>query len=332
MLLPGAFPPEREGPGSANDEPPAGPPNVRWTYHFIRQSACPMCGADLSDSRMHGLRLNRSQGLNPRRKPGIAVSILRCRNCGLLFPDPVPVPDRLEDHYGMPPETYWQGATLDPEPGTFRREIETVRQLLPGCQMIRALDIGMGVGKAARVMRDAGFDVSGLEPSRPFFERAIRYLGDDPVRFQHATFETARFPETSFNFVTFGAVLEHLHDPDAALVQALRWLQPGGIMHAEVPNATYLVARLLNLWFRFVGTTFVSNVSPMHPPFHITEFTERSFRLHGARRGYALVHSWLDVGRDPNLPAGLDPLLRTVMAHTGTGMQLTVFLRKHGAP
>ncbi len=329
--MPDACAGEGQGTGSQNAGPLAGPPKRRSAYHFIRQAACPMCGADLSRCTMHGLRLNRSQDLNPRRKPGIAVSILRCRICGLLFPDPVPVPDQLEDHYGMPPETYWQGAMLDPEPGTFRREIEAAKRLLPGCQTIRALDIGMGVGKAARVMRAAGFDVWGMEPSRPFFERAISFLGDDPARFQHAAPETARFPEQWFDFVTFGAVLEQLHDPDAALVRALRWLRPGGIVHAEVPNATYLVARLLNLWFRLVGTTFVSNVSPMHPPFHITEFTERSFRLHGARRGHALVHSWIDVGRDPNLPAILAPLLGAVMARTGIGMQMTVFLRKEGA-
>jgi len=310
-------------------EPAPGAPSI--TYRFVRHAGCPMCGASIAEARMHGLRLNRSQGLNPRHKPGIAVSIMRCGSCGLMFPDPMPVPERLEDHYGIPPESYWQGANLDPEPGYFARQMEAVQQLLPGCRPVRVIDIGLGVGKAAQAMRAQGFDVWGMEPSRPFYERAVKALGVDPQRFQHATLEEARFPESSFDFVTFGAVLEHLHHPDAALLRALSWLRPGGIIHAEVPNARYLVARLLNLWFRLMGTTFVSNLSPMHSPFHIYEFTERSFRLHGARRGHAVALSWMDAGRDPNLPAMLDPVLRSIMARTGTGMQLTVFLRKEQA-
>jgi 2-polyprenyl-3-methyl-5-hydroxy-6-metoxy-1,4-benzoquinol methylase len=43
------------------------------------------------------------------------------------------------------------------------------------------------------------------------------------------------FPEAHFDFITFGAVLEHLYDPSMSIHKAMSWLKPSGIMHIEVP-------------------------------------------------------------------------------------------------
>jgi hypothetical protein len=53
------------------------------------------------------MRLSASQGLTPRKAEGIAVPVKRCNDCGLIFSDPQPIPENLSDHYGVPPDEYW---------------------------------------------------------------------------------------------------------------------------------------------------------------------------------------------------------------------------------
>lgn len=275
-----------------------------------------------------GLRLDTSQGVNPRGKRGIAVSVLRCKGCGLVYPHPMPVPQSMNDHYDIDPNEYWRNFDFAIPERYFGRQIEAAKALLGSDRAIRAIDIGLGVGKAAKVMRDAGFDVRGIEPSREFYEKALERLGGDEDRFRCLSLEEAQYPSGMFDFVTFGAVLEHLHEPAAALAKAVGWLRPGGLVHAEVPNADHLMSKLLNLWFRLRRTNLVTNLSPMHPPFHIYEFTLEAFRRHGRTSGYEIANHWVDVGSIYHVPLVAKPLLRSLMRTSGTGMQLTVFLRK----
>ena len=305
----------------------AGVPAAGRTYTFLPVAQCNMCGQPAPFDVL-GLRLDRSQGTRPSSLTGIATTVCRCRACGLVFCNPQPMPQSIEAHYSLPPESYWNTVEYDPEPGYFQRQIDTAKELLPFRTGMRALDIGLGLGKAARVMRASGFAVEGFEPSPPFYAKAVELLGGSAEGFQLASMETAEFAPGSFDFVTFGAVLEHLSDPDAALAKAMLWLRPGGIVHAEIPNRNHLVSRLLNLYYRMIGTSFVTNTSPMHVPFHLYEFDIRSFEHNGRARGYEVASSWIDTGSIFHLPRALHPLLRGLMAMGDTGLQLTVFLRK----
>ena len=107
--------------------------------------------------------------------------------------------------------------------------------------------------------------------------------------------------DNSFDFITFGAVLEHLYDPAFALDRAMKWLKPGGIIQAEVPSADHLMSKLLNFYFKLRGTNYVTHISPMHSPFHLYEFTPRSF----AR--FDLVHHRYEVLQHPPCPRPLHP-------------------------
>jgi 2-polyprenyl-3-methyl-5-hydroxy-6-metoxy-1,4-benzoquinol methylase len=275
-----------------------------------------------------GLRLDKSTGMWPRGRRGVAVSVCRCKNCGLVFSDPLPVPRSIADHYGIPPESYWRNVRLEPDPGYFADEIAAAKRLLDFTPGMKAIDIGVGLGKAVLAMRDAGFDVCGIEPSAPFHSKALELLGMDAERIKLGSVEDADFEEGAFDFVTFGAVLEHLYDPAATLAKAAAWLKPGGVLHAEVPNSNHLISKILNFYYRAIGTTYVTNLSPMHVPFHLFEFTVDSFRKHGELANYLVEEYKVDVCSIYNMPRLLHPLLRRLMERNGTGMQLTVWLRK----
>ena len=161
-----------------------------------------------------------------------------------------------------PPEEYWKSVSYKPEPGYFSSQVKAARRLLFDRAEILALDIGLGLGKSARVMEQAGFTVHGIEPSEPFYRKALELLGGDNERYRLASIEDTQFSDGYFDFVTFGAVLEHIYDPAAALAKAFKWVRPGGIVHAEVPSSDHLIARLINTYYRFIGSANSTVKSP----------------------------------------------------------------------
>lgn len=300
-------------------------------YAFVAPSTCNMCGNDAGDAEILGLRLDKSQGRRPKEQRGIAVSVCRCRSCGLIFSYPQPRPRSLSDHYGIPPESYWRTVSIDTPHGYFGREVATAKRLLSFRPGMRALDIGVGLGHAVQTMQSAGFEVSGIEPSEPFLAKAKERLRIDEHHLLLAGIEEAEFESESFDFVTFGAVIEHLYDPNAAICRALQWLKPGGVIQMEVPHAEYFISRLINLYYRVRGTNYVTNLSPMHVPFHLYEFTLESFRKNALLNGYTTVEHWFEVGSIYHVPACMHLPLRWWMQRSQTGMQLTVWLRKPAA-
>lgn len=296
------------------------------TYHFRRVLACNMCGCPSDAAKTLGLRLNISHGIQPRKKTGIAVSVCKCYKCGLIFPQPLPIPQNISDHYGMEPEAYWSTGYFCNDSRYFQKQISDAKRLLKFKDGMRALDIGVGIGKAMRALIDAGFDTYGIEPSEPFLARAIS-SGLPPHRLQLTAIEDAAFQRGFFDFITFGAVLEHLSDPASAIERALHWLSPGGIIHVEVPSSDYLISKLLNLYYLCNLTNYVTNLSPMHPPYHLYEFHTNSFVMHGNKVGYIVIHSYHEIGTIQHIPQILHFPLRRWMSFRQSGMQLTVWLR-----
>jgi ubiquinone/menaquinone biosynthesis C-methylase UbiE len=297
-------------------------------YYFERVEHCEMCGDPVAGHKVLGLRLNQSVGLRPGSKSGIAVSVLKCRKCSLIYSQPLPVPFDIQDHYGTPPEEYWKESYFAPQREYFSRQIAEVRERLTTKDQLTALDIGAGLGKCMIALKDAGFDVWGLEPSKPFYDRAIEKMGISPERLALGMVEDLEYPDSSFDFITFGAVLEHLYHPAANIEKAMRWLKPNGIIHIEVPSSKHLIGKIFNLYYRLRGTNYVTNLSPMHVPFHMYEFGLDSFKQLGERLHFTIEHHYTDVCEIMFLPRFTHPFLRKYMEWTNTGMQLTVYLRK----
>lgn len=296
-------------------------------YRFLAVDRCNMCGSPSTRHRVMGKRLDRPQGAFPRRRVGVCTTVMRCQECALVFANPQPVPFDLQDHYGVPPEDYWREEYFEVSEAYFKAELAEAKRLLRFTPGMRALDIGAGLGKAMIAMGKAGFEAHGFEPSGPFHERAIARMGIPADRLRLGGIEDLDYPEGTFHFITFGAVLEHLYDPSAAIAKALRWLAPGGLIHIEVPSSRWLVGRLINAAYRIQGLDYVGNISPMHRPFHLYEFGLASFERDGERSGYTVAHHAYEVC-PTYMPALIDPLLRMAMRLTGTGMQLTVWLRR----
>lgn len=297
------------------------------TYEFHRVEHCAMCGS--TAFKTLGRRLDRHQGIRPVKLAGALTTIQRCRDCGLVFSNPMPIPLDLGAHYDVPVDDYWQERVGTAGANYFRGPIARFRELWSGNGdgAPTALDIGAGMGKAMTSLANAGFEAYGVEPSPSFREFAIERAGLAPERIKLASVEDADLPDASFDFVTFGAVLEHLPQPAEALRNALRWARPGGLVYIQVPASNWLMARLVDTAYRMQGLDYTCHLSPLHPPYHLYEFTAESFEAFASQVGCQVASHRMLVA-ETYAPRRLDRVLKRIMATTDTGMLIEVWLRK----
>jgi len=99
----------------------------------------------------------------------------------------------------------------------------------PGREVLNA---GAGQGSFTLLLEQHGFDVTSLDTS----PEAIELLGGRVSgRVEQASLTDLPFPDSSFDGVVLGEVLEHVEDDGRALRESVRVLRPGGIVAVSVP-------------------------------------------------------------------------------------------------
>ena len=289
--------------------------DTKKSYYFNEVEKCNMCGDQTAGHKILGQRLNQSQGFNPKSKIGISVTVVQCGNCGLIYSNPQPIPVDFQAHYGVSPETYWKPHYFELDENYFSSEIKTAKSLIDFKEGMIALD-------------RAGFDAYGLEPSEAFYERAVSKMNIPSEKIKLGMIENLDYEENSFDFITFGAVFEHLYGPSQCLEKTLKWLKPGGILHIEAPSADFLISKIFNNYFKLRGTNYVAHLSPMHEPFHMYEFRLKSFEELSKRLNFKIALSEYFVCDIMFIPKVFHKVLRWYMDKTQKGMQFVVWLRK----
>lgn len=301
--------------------------NKQFTYTFRSIEQCNMCGSGHDRHKVLGKRLNSSQGKNPCKKAGITTTVIRCIDCGLVFCNPIPIPENIQDHYGIPAEEYWLRHQLEEDFSRFLPELQLVKSYVSFKPSMRSLEIGAGHGVFMKACLEAGFDAYGCEPSEPFYKRLIEKMNFRKDRLHLGKVESCEFPDNFFDFISFKAVLEHLYDPSLAITRCLKWLKPGGIICIEVPSSDWFIGKIFNLYYRLRSMDYTSHLSPMHSPFHLFEFSLQSFQKHAAIHGYSIYSHQFFVC-DTFMPKLLNRPLKAIMRRNGSGMDLYLLLQK----
>lgn len=154
-------------------------------------------------------------------------NLVVCEGCGLGYLNPRPTVAEIGRYY--PPRYY---ADRQSAGARYAR----LAGYVPG-EAGRLLDVGTARGDFLAVMRDRGWEVTGIEPSTD----AEPLPGVRVLRLRFP--EGCDLPEESFDVVTAWAVFEHLHDPAAAFRACARVLRPGGRLVVQVPNLHSISAR-----------------------------------------------------------------------------------------
>jgi SAM-dependent methyltransferase len=210
--------------------------------------------------------------------------VVRCKGCGLMRTDPRPTLEGIGFYY--PPDyrpyltTRADSAAAAPQvrrDGPIRRVarrlLRPVNHELPPSSPGRMLEIGCGSGSFLHEMARQGWEVEGIEPS-PEAGAAAQALGY-PVHI--GPLETAHEPQAPYDLIVGWMVLEHLHQPVAALERLARWSTRDGWLVASVPDASS--------WeFRLFGDAWYA----LHLPGHLYHYTPRTLGLVLARAGWRL--------------------------------------------
>jgi 2-polyprenyl-3-methyl-5-hydroxy-6-metoxy-1,4-benzoquinol methylase len=100
----------------------------------------------------------------------------------------------------------------------------------------RVLDVGCGAGTLGAVLKEqTGAEVVGIE----VFEEAAAIAEtrlDAVLRLDLQRLESLPYPNGYFDAMTFGDVLEHMHDPHGLLRTLRRYLSDDGTIVCSIPN------------------------------------------------------------------------------------------------
>lgn len=134
-----------------------------------------------------------------------------------------------------------------------------------------ALELGCATGQYLSRLRDAGWDVTGIEPS----EAASRKAVEAGFRIHRGVLDDFEISEQAFDSVTAWMVVEHTIDPVTTLKKFFQLLKPGGQILISIPNA--------GCWEPFV---FRSAWYLWEAPRHLHHFSPAQIRELLANAGY----------------------------------------------
>lgn len=194
-----------------------------------------------------------------------------------------------------------------------KSQIDRVNRHLPRLQNKgeKVLDIGCGDGAFLKRAAQIGWEAWGVEPDAKATARLSGF------KVLQGSLPNIPLPDASFDFITLSHVIEHLHDPVAALKEIHRLLKPGGQVWIATPNIESFGRRLF-------GATWIGIQSPTH----LVLFNRRAMRhafassgfqtarfmpMHAQAKIFLGMSHWLNVGRNPFTERGnLPPSLRLV--------------------
>lgn len=231
----------------------------------FEQVGCPLCGGSASDGFADARDYNK--GI-----PGI-FHYVRCRGCSLVFLNPRPRPERMEDVYVGSRECASMGqegidAKIEVPVNAARADFVSAH-----CAGRSIYDVGCGCGWFLEHMRRRGWNVSGLDMDAESVAFARDRMGLTGV-------QTGRWGagdrRIQADVVSLVHALEHMPDPVGALAAAKEALLPGGVVFVETPNIGSWPARLF-------GRRWVTLDAPRHMALFSPETLRKAMEKAGLR-------------------------------------------------
>lgn len=210
----------------------------------------------------------------------------QCTTCGLLFLWPVPDSPFLHEHYQEylsvdAEEVVAWGHEMAP---VIKNTAGSLERLFP--EKGKILDIGCGYGFFLEEMHKRGWQVEGVELSKPAAEIARQKTG--------ATIHSCSVEDmeisSHYDVITLFYVIEHVADPLGILRSIRKLLAPGGLLVLRYPNTSPLLA--------FSGT-LARRLALMQAPSHLYDYNGKSMHLLLDKAGYKSYRTTLNTNTRP---------------------------------
>ena len=260
------------------------------TIRTYSNSSCLLCGT--AGRVLHSGLKDRLFGA-----PG-TWELKQCPNpeCGLVWPDPAPVPEDLGlayqtyyTHvepaagsaglvYKLGKWAYWTGIRIPALlTGIYQERREFVQMFLRGRPPGRLFDAGCGDGQFLYLMKQHGWQGKGVDFDAAAIETGKKKYGVD---LEVGDFQAVPIEESAYDAVTMSHVIEHVPDPIACLDKCRRLLKPGGRLVVSTPNVRSLGHQ-----------TFKSGWRGLEPPRHLHIFAPHLLGECARRAGLKVIRT-----------------------------------------
>jgi len=238
---------------------------------MAHHNICPLCSsADLS------LFLKADDHFLSRENFILSI----CNKCGFVFTQDPPGENNMGKYY----ESAEYVSHNDTAPGISNMLYRHSRKIMlkkkrnfikkfTGLETGSLLDIGSGTGHFLSEMKDAGWNVQGIEINSKARDYSISRSGAEVI----APSEISAISSGSFDCITMWHVLEHFENPYEYMRQVHRILKPEGVFFIAVPNCrSYDAVHYKKYWAAF------------DVPRHLWHFNPETFRLFAGKNGFEI--------------------------------------------
>jgi SAM-dependent methyltransferase len=180
--------------------------------------------------------------LSPRTPPGRLVDrvafsqappwrVVRCRECGLVYRNPVERREELQSTYADAPlDRAALDALHEAQTKTYHAQARRLAALLE--RRGTGLEVGSYVGAFLAAARAQGWSFEGLDVNASVNE----YARSRGFVVHDGDLESFAARNRTFDAVAIWNTFDQLPDPRAALRASLRLLRPNGVLALRVPN------------------------------------------------------------------------------------------------
>ena len=205
------------------------------------------------------------------------IQVYECRQCGLLYCDPVPVYDQRATSIIYDEEYCNRHRTITEVESSINSSVDWLVELNSKIRSVTQqpkefLDVGAGLGFMMSAARKLGWHATGIDLSETVCNYALEITGETVL--PYSVFDD-RLEEGKFDIISLMGILEHVNDPRAFFTRVLSLLKKGGCVYLDVPNEKALVMRIGN---RLKPSGQTIHLSPCADPFHLVGFSPKTIR------------------------------------------------------
>jgi SAM-dependent methyltransferase len=212
---------------------------------------------------------------------GETFPLFKCSSCRFVFTQDYPELEEMGKYYESD-EYLSHNDNSDGFSGRIYRFVRNImllrkRAIIKNVTALKTgtiLDIGSGSGHFAATMKDAGWQVKGIELNEKARNSSVLKFGLDIIDPK----DISALKSASFDCITLWHVLEHFHEPNKYYAAIMRLLKPGGICVTALPNCNSFDAiHYRNYWAAY------------DVPRHLWHFTPSTFSIFAKKTGFSTV-------------------------------------------
>ena len=168
--------------------------------------------------------------------------IVRCKNCGLVYVNPQPTGEELNNFYTeifFSPKWYIQFPQLTGF-DYFKKAASDISGFKSYVDQIvkyksngRLLDVGAGDGHLLKFAKRQGFQVWGVEPSPKAANKARKIVNAEII---NDFFENVQLSTNFFDVAVSIGTIEHLKNPKQVIEKMHQLLKTDGLLVLQTPN------------------------------------------------------------------------------------------------